>query len=182
MSTTEGLIPRRYAKALYKVGLERQCTDRLYALMQNLAAAFAADPDLAKAIDNPYVELSDKDALLTAAAQADSKDVTFADFLKLLAENRRIPMAALIADAYVLYYRQERHIRRVEVISAAPLDHALLGRIKELVEKHLDGDSMEFSTKVDPALVGGFVVNIDNERLDASVSRRFKELRQSLLK
>lgn len=182
MSTTEGLIPRRYAKALYKVGLERNCSDRLYTLMQNLAAAFAADSALTKAVDNPFVPQSDKDALLTAAAKADKKDVTFTDFLKLLAENHRTPMVAAIADAFVLYFRQERHIRRVEVISAAPLDPTLLARIKSLVEAHLHGDSMEFSTSVDPTLVGGFVVDIDNERLDASISRRLKELRQSLLK
>ena len=40
---------------------------------------------------------------------------------------------------------------------------------------------MEFATATDPSLIGGFTVNIDNERLDASVERQLKELRQSLL-
>lgn len=40
---------------------------------------------------------------------------------------------------------------------------------------------MEYSERVDPELIGGFVVNIDNERLDASVSNEFKQLRLKLL-
>lgn len=178
----EGLIPRRYAKALYKVGVERDCAAGLYSLMQNLAAAFDADPGLARAIDNPFVSPADKTALLSTAARATGSDVTFSDFLKLLERNRRTDMARAIAVDYASYYRHECGIRRVTVISAAPLDPALLDRIKAVVKAQLHGDSMEFSTQVDPALIGGFVVNIDNERLDASVSRQLKELRQSLLK
>lgn len=177
----EGLIPRRYAKALYKVGQERSCTERLYTLMQNLCAAFAADPAMAKAVDNPFIPQTDKDTLLRTAAGAKPEDETFTDFLKLLAHNRRTDLAAPIAEAYTLYYRRERNIRRVQVISAAPLDKTTIDRIKKVVESQLNGGSMEFTTSVDPALVGGFVVNIDNERLDASVSRRLKELRQNLL-
>ena len=56
-----------------------------------------------------------------------------------------------------------------------------MNRIKQLVEKQLDGAKMEFSSRVDPALIGGFVVNIDNERLDASISTQLKELKLSLL-
>lgn len=182
MSSTEGLIPRRYAKALYEVGLERNCSDRLYTLMQNLAAAFDSDTGLIKAIDNPFVPQADKDALLAAAAQADKKDATFTDFLKLLAQNRRTPMAEAIANAFVQYYRQARHIRRVRVVSAAPLEQSLLSRIKALVESQLHGDTMEFTAAVNPKLIGGFTIDVDNERLDASVDRRLKELRQSLLK
>jgi len=68
------------------------------------------------------------------------------------------------------------------VTSAAPLGADLLDRVKKVVEDHLHGASMEFRTDTDPALIGGFTVSIDNERLDASVERQLKELRQSLLK
>ena len=86
-----------------------------------------------------------------------------------------------VAIAYIDIYRQEHNIRKVEVVSAAPLDPAVLKRIRSLVENHLHGATMEFSTTVDPSLIGGFVINVDNERLDASISHQLKDLRQSLL-
>lgn len=177
----EGLIPRRYAKALLKVAVERKCDDRMYQLMLNLSAAFAASPDLRAVIANPFVDNNDKAAAVCAAAQAADDDTTFTDFLKLLIRNRRIGLCPSVANAYIDLFRQRHNIRRVEVISAAPLDTAVEKRIKTVIEQHLNGASMEFSTKIDPDLIGGFIVTIDNERLDASLRNRLKEIRLNLL-
>ena len=177
----EGLIPKRYAKALYKVGVERDCADRLYTLTGNLAGAYVADPALGRAIANPFVSAADKSALIATAAGATAKDSTFTDFVKLLERNRRIDMAGEVALAYTRYFRAERGIRQVTVTSAAPLPADQLDRIRAIVQEHLHGGSMEFATAIDPALIGGFTVSIDNERLDASVDRQLKELRRTLL-
>lgn len=177
----EGLIPRRYAKALYKVALERHQDARMFDLMQNLAQSFDLNHQLQDIVANPFVELSEKNKLLTTAAGANAQDSTFADFLKLLAENRRVPLVHQIALSYIDIYRRANIIRRVQVVSAAPLDPAVEKRIKDLVTAHLNGGSMDFSATVDPDLIGGFIVNIDNERLDASLRNELKEMRLSLL-
>lgn len=178
----EGLIPRRYAKALYKTAVGRDCAERVYQLMLNLSAAYAADPELVRTVANPFVTTEDKKKLLVTAAGATDKDATFDDFVRLLEENRRLDMAGAIALAYARYYRLQRDIRVVTVVSAAPLAPDMLARIKDLIGKHLGGAKMEFSTRVNPDLIGGFIINIDNESLDASLERQLKELRQSLLK
>ena len=177
----EGLIPRRYAKALYKVASERNEDSRLFTLMQTLADSFAANPQLQETVANPFVDNAEKAKLLTIAAGATAADSTFADFLKLLAENRRVDLIHHIALAYMFIYRKAHNIRKVEVVSAAPLDPAVEKRIKDLISKHLDGGTMEFSNSVNPDLIGGFIVNIDNERLDASLANELKQLRISLL-
>ncbi len=177
----EGLIPRRYAKALYKVDSERASAKRTFELMNNLIGTFEAEPRLGRAIANPFVEIDDKLAMLTTAAQASAADTTFADFLRLLANNRRVDLIHSIARSYADIYRKENNIRRVEVVSAAALEPSVEKRIKQVIEQHLKGASMHFSTRVDAELIGGFIVNIDNERLDASVRNSFKQLRLSLL-
>ncbi len=177
----EGLIPRRYAKALYKVALERHQDVRMFDLMQNMAQSFDLNHQLQDIVANPFVGQDEKNKLLTTAAGATAQDTTFADFLKLLAENRRVSLVHQIALSYIDLYRRANHIRRVQVVSAAPLDPAVEKRIKDLVTAHLHGDSMDFSSVVNPDLIGGFIVNIDNERLDASLRNELKELRLSLL-
>ncbi len=177
----EGLIPRRYAKALFKVDTERSSAKRTFVLMNNIICAFESEPRLSRAMANPFVEINDKIKMLSTAASATDADTTFADFLKLLAKNRRIDLIHSIARSYADIYRSENNIRRVEVVSAAPFEPSVEERIKQVIEKHLNGASMDFSTRVDADLIGGFIVNIDNERLDASVSNSFKQLRLSLL-
>ncbi len=120
----EGLIPRRYAKALLKVAQERGDDKRLYSLMGTLAASFEAHPDLSTAVANPFISADEKIKLLTTAAGAGDKDVTYADFLKLLRNNSRMPLVRGIALAYGEDYRRSNNIYKVEVTAAAPMDSA----------------------------------------------------------
>ena len=70
----EGLIPRRYAKALYEVAVERNQAERLYRLMKCLEQQFEASPALEATLANPFVSESDKIALLRTAAGAIDAD------------------------------------------------------------------------------------------------------------
>lgn len=178
----EGLIPSRYAKALYKVAVDRKEQDAIYALMNKLVESAQTEPALNQAISNPFVSDADKCSLLKAAVAPLEPTGTYADFLKLLVENRRLSMAIDIARAYGLLYRRELKIARVKVTSASQLSDDELQRLKKLISSHLNGGTMEFSTDVDPGLIGGFAINIDNERLDASVKNELKQLRLNLLK
>ncbi|MDY3858238.1 MAG: F0F1 ATP synthase subunit delta [Muribaculaceae bacterium] len=178
----EGLIPKRYAKALYKVALERGVDKRVYATMGSLAHSFAENPELAATIDNPFMADDKKISLLMTAAGADAKDnPTYADFLRLLAENRRLPMARGCALAYGDIYREANRIFPVKVVSAQPLDQAERDRLQKLIGSHIKDATMEYSYSVDPSLIGGFTVSIGSERLDASVENELKQLRLHLL-
>lgn len=190
----EGLIPKRYAKALYKFALEKGAEKGLYSLMGNLVKSFADNPALDPAVANPFVDDAKKIELLKTAAGVDksaksapSKDVAdaavsaFVDFLKLLQQNKRLMLASAIARAYCDIYRKENRIYRVTIVSAQPLEAAEADRLRKLINSHLNGGSAEFTMATDPELIGGFTVDIDNERLDASVKNELKQLRLKLL-
>jgi len=177
----QGLIPRRYARALYKFALERKQDRKVYELMKTLAASFDSEEQLLAAIRNPFVSSADKVSLLTVSAGATGADSCFNDFMKLLVHNRRIAYARGIALSYIEQYREANDIYKVEVATAANMAQRETDRLKTLIERHLKGATMEYSQKVDPDLIGGFVINIGNEQLDASISNELKQLRLKLL-
>ncbi len=177
----EGLIPARYAKALYLVGKEKSADTGLYTLMKSLENAFEQQPALQATLSNPYVSDKDKEGLLSVAASASDSEPLFSDFLKLLARNRRLDMAHSIAKAYIKLYRKENGIYDVRVVSAAPLSADDEKRLTSLIKSHLKGGSMEYSSSVDPSLIGGFTVSVGNERIDASISNELKQLRLNLI-
>lgn len=177
----QGLIPGRYAKALFGFASEKGMDGRVYELAKNLEAAFASEPALRKAIANPFISVADKTALLSTAAGVGPDDEIFGSFIRLLAQNNRIDLTREIAMAYMRLYRSEHNIRLVTVRSAAPMQEPQEKRLKELITKHLNGASMEYMAMVDPELLGGFTVSIDNEKLDASVANELKQLRLKLL-
>lgn len=178
----KGLIPRRYAKALYEVAVERKADAKVYALMQTLAASFAAEPKLASTMANPFVAVADKEALLTEAAGKDAATTAiFADWLKLLAQNKRLDLAWDIARAYIDLYRKANSIYRVVVESAAPLGDAERKRLEAVIQRHVGEGTMEYEYRVNPDLIGGFTVTLNSERLDASVANQLKQMRLQLL-
>lgn len=179
----DGLIPMRYAKAIYEVACEKGCAQPMYTLMKELLDRFAEQPSLYEVLANPYVAVDDKMALLlTASAASGVPDAFLKDVYKLLASNRRIDMTRDIAAAYVKLYRKVNHISEVKITSASPMGEKEAKRLTSLIEKHLNGATMETSWAVDPSLIGGFSVSIDNERIDASVSNELKQMRLNLIK
>lgn len=177
----EGLIPARYAKALYLVACEKSVADRLYEMMKSAEYSFAFEQSFHRVLSNPYIPDSDKQALLMTAAGASDSDTVFCDFLKLLAKNRRLDMARGIANAYIKLFRSENRIYDVRVVSAAPLASDMEKRLLSQVSRHLNGGKMELSASVDPDLIGGFTVSVGNERIDASISNELKQLRLNLI-
>lgn len=181
----QGLIPRRYAKALYEVGDERNTNDALYSIMGRLADAFAAEPELSATIANPFVADDDKRRLLVDAVYGTPDgqiDSTYVDFIALLLKNRRIDMARDIANAFVGLYRDRHHIYRVEIESAAPLSDDVRKRLTGIIEKHVGHGTMEYDYKINTALIGGFRVKVGSERIDASVLSQLNNLRIGLVR
>lgn len=178
----QGLIPSRYAKALFEYAQANQADTAMYHTMQRLAASFASEPTLASVMANPFVKADDKVKLLNTAAGVNDNDPVYERFLALLAQNNRLDMARDIALAYAKTYRREHHVRLVKVVSAAPMNPADEDRLKALIQHHLGTDTMEYLHTVDPELIGGFTVAIDNEKLDASIANELKQLRLKLVK
>ena len=181
----KGLIPRRYAKALMEVAQSRNDDKTLYELMQALTQAFADTKGLAQTLANPFVGKKDKIDLLTKAVYgSDTAGInsTYEDFLKLLAQNERLDMAREIAIAYVDLYRSEHSIYRVDIVSAAALDNDEKARLEKVIQTHIGQGTFEFEYSINPALIGGFTVTVNSERLDASVASQLKLLRLKLVK
>ncbi len=120
----QGLIPSRYAKALFEFASEKKADRRIYDLMHALESSFASEPSLQQAVGNPFIPAADKMKLLTTAAGASGNDEVYARFLQLLADNNRLDAARDIALAYMKLYRSQHHIYLVTVTSAAPMAQA----------------------------------------------------------
>lgn len=177
----EGLIPRRYAKALLKFATEKHEDARLYDLMRKLSRSFEELPSLNSTVANPFIGADEKRQLLVTAAGATDKDDVYLDFLKLLKQNNRLPFVRQIALAYADDYRKANNIYRVDVTSAAPMGKEEETRLKHMIESHLGGAKMEYEMHVNPDLIGGFAINIGSEQLDASVKAGLKQLGLKLL-
>lgn len=176
----DGLIPQRYAKALYKFAIENGKSEVVYEEMKVVVSSFEANPDLLKVLANPYVSKDDKGNLLLAAA-GDKREEAYENFVKLILENKRERYAYHCALAYRQIYRKENNISQVEIVTAAKLGDDELNKICNLVQESYKGKTLEFTYTINPDIIGGFIINVDSIRMDASISNEIEQLRLNLL-
>ena len=158
----EGLIPNRYAKALYKYAQEHGVAEPIYEEMKRFDDAFKAHPEISKVLGNPALSPSDKVRVLSSAF-GEKPDDHLLRFVQL-----------------VIKYRKANRIARVTITTADALPKEVLDRIGDLMKKQTD-KTLEFVYEIDPTLIGGFILRVDSMQLDASVNSELKKLRLKLL-
>lgn len=176
----DGLIPQRYAKALYKLAKDKGNAKAVYSEMKQVAESFRNNPELNKVLSNPFVSRKDKQELLLSAAGGAVED-DYRSFVKLILDHDREEFAYEMALAYRDIYRRDNKISQVTVTTAARLSDAQLEKIKEIVAKAYPDHTLEWNFRENPDLIGGFVVDVDSSRLDASLSNELEQLRTNLL-
>ncbi len=174
-----GLIPHRYARALFKFVGDTGKQKEVYAEMNNVIEAFRTNPGLEKILANPFVDSDDKRKVLLAAA-GEKPGNDYQRFVKLILDHKREEFALLMALAYRDIYRKENKISRVVITTAAELPETEMNKLKSVVQKAFKDRSFEWHTSVDPNIIGGFVIDVDTTRMDASISNELEQLRQNL--
>ncbi|MBR1552016.1 MAG: ATP synthase F1 subunit delta [Muribaculaceae bacterium] len=178
---SDGLIPRRYAKALYKLAVENGDATEIYEQLKQLDFRYAAIDELKRAVLNPYIPDEDKGRALLEAAGA-RPGSSLDKFLLLVIRNNRATFLRKIALAYVAIYRAEHNIAKVEIATASELPQEEVNSILEVVKKRLGNMTLEVERSIDPSLIGGFTVKVDDILLDASIKNELKTLRLKLQK
>ena len=168
-----GLISVRYARALLKAGIEAKKADKVYADMQTLAHSYSTTPALRVTIDNPM--LSKK--LLTAAAGG-TCDLT-KRFVALVLKEGRESIMQFIANSFVTLYRKHNNLIGAKLTTACTIDSVTEQKMRQLVEGRTNG-TVEFQTEVNPNIIGGFVLEYDTYRMDASVKKQLNAILSQL--
>ena len=177
----DGLIPNRYAKALYKFAHEEKCADKVYLQMKRLSECYAALPELKKTVDNPFLPVADREKVLLSASGAE-KDGCLDKFIMMVIKSNRECFMREMALAYGKLYREANKIAQVNITTATELPEDKLSQIIEVVSHKLNGMTVEKTVSVDPELIGGFKVQVDSMVLDTSIKNELKKLRIKLLK
>ncbi|MDE6007298.1 MAG: F0F1 ATP synthase subunit delta [Muribaculaceae bacterium] len=174
-----GLIPHRYARALYKYAGESNHCKAVYEEMKNVIDSFQSNPRLEKVLSNPFVSADDKRKLLIAAAGKKPGE-DYRRFVTLILDHKREEFAYLMALAYREIYRKENNISEVRIVTAVKLPDSEIDKLKKVVSDSFKGTTFEYEYEINPDIIGGFVIDVDSVRMDASLSNELEQLRQNL--
>lgn len=171
-------VAYRYARSLMQLAQERNEVEAVREDMLLVAAVCEANRDLRVMLNSPVIKADAKDRVLGRVFGGQIGHLT-ERFIAILVRKGREGLLAEIAEGFQLVYRQAHGILLAEVRSAAPLSESAREQVQRMAEQRHPGKAIVLKESIDPALIGGVVVRIGDEQLDASVARRLSDLRRT---
>lgn len=187
-----GVISVRYARALLKSAEKEQKEEKVYREMSMLFENYLHIPALKHTIDNPMLAKEKKQMLLMTACGAaetenaqDGKETNVSEltgrFIKLVLDEGREDLLQLMAGSYISLYRKQKNITRGKLTTAVAVSSETEQRMRQMVERNTKG-TVEFQTEVNPDIIGGFILEYDTYRMDASVKTKLSNILTELKK
>lgn len=180
MAVMAGSVARRYARALFDIGVDKGSFEKLGTEMEAVAALYESSRELQNALDNPVFKAADKEAIMKRLLPSVAQDPLVHRFVLLLLGRRRIRVLPLAARVY--REMVDEHLGRVRatISSAKPLQGTELDSIRRALERRM-GKKVLVEASVDPELIGGVVARVGDLVVDGSVRTQLDTIRNRLV-
>lgn len=168
-------LASRYAKSLLDLAVEKGVLEQTYNDMLLLQQLTRSSRDFTNMLKSPIIAADKKQGVINAITAGKINPMTTA-FTKLLVNKGREGNLPEIITAFIQQYKELKNIHTVKLTTAVPVDEAVKNNIIARVKATSNMDNIELETKVDPAIIGGFILQSGDKLVDASIAHELKEI------
>jgi F-type H+-transporting ATPase subunit delta len=168
-------LASRYAKSLLDLAVEKGQLEKVNADMLHLQQITKSSRDFLNLLRSPIVSADKKQAVIDAVIGKNVSELTEA-FTRLLVNKGREGELPEIITAFINQYKDKKGIHTVKLTTAVPVSDAVKNQLIEQVKKTSGLQNVELETKVDPSIIGGFVLQTGDKLIDASVAYDLKQI------
>ncbi|MDQ3110455.1 MAG: ATP synthase F1 subunit delta [Bacteroidota bacterium] len=173
----ESRVSFRYAKSLLDLSLEKGQLEQVREDMQLVFDTIHANPDLSAMLRSPIIKTDKKLAVLKAIFGG-KIGVIPTQFIDIITRKRREMELEGIAAAFLAQYKKHKQILTAVITTASGLDKSLREKVLQIVKGSTQSE-VELTEKVNKDLIGGFVLRVGDQQVDASILRQIKNLDRS---
>lgn len=166
----------RYAKSLIDLAVEKNQLEVVYKDMQYLQAVCKASREFVSVLKSPVIPVDKKNNAFTAVTAGKVSELT-AVFNKLLISKNREFYLPEIVDAFIDQYNLIKGIHKVKLTTAAPLSDEVKQSIVSKIIKETALEHIELESVVKEEIIGGFILEYNNNLVDASIQRDLRDLK-----
>lgn len=168
-------LAARYADALFGLARDEGQLDTVAASVDTLDRLLAQTPELRRLIASPLVARAEGERAMLAAADAADLDPRTRGLVGVLARGRRLGHLPAVIRAFRARAAAARGEATATVTSAHPLSDEQAARLTATIAR-AEGRAITLERRVDPALLGGLVVQIGSRRIDSSIKTKLAAL------
>lgn len=174
-------LASRYAKSLMDLAIEQNNLDTVLADIKLVEDACSQSRELVSVLRSPIIGADKKQGVVNNIFGNKVSVLTQA-FLKLLISKGREANLPEVAHSFVSMYKEMKNIKTVKLTTAMPLNDTAKAALKTKITSALQGSEVEMQESVNPDLIGGFVLEMDDKLFDASVRRDLNDVKTQFLK
>ena len=167
----------RYAKSLIDLAIEKGQLDAVYKDMLYMQALCRGSREFVTILKSPVIKADKKDKILDALT-AGKIGVITASFNKLLVKKSRESFLPEVITAFIGQYKEHMDIHTVKLTTATPLSEELKNSILDRIRTAMSLKNLELDTEVDEKLIGGFVLEVGDRLVDASIAYDLNNIRK----
>ena len=172
-------ITVRYAKAFFSLAKEKKLLEKLNKDIELVYSVCTESVEFVLLLESPIAKTSKKIELISSIFKGNIDDLTI-KFLNLITKNKREVHIPGICRNFLELTRKDQNIRSAVLTTAADISSESINKIEKLLSEELEA-TVELSTNVNPEILGGLVLRIDDKQFDASVATQLKNIKQKLL-
>jgi F-type H+-transporting ATPase subunit delta len=170
----------RYAKSILDLATEQGQLEAVYADMKYLQAVCKASSEFVSVLRSPIIKADQKNGIINAITK-DKVSLLTHSFTNLLVKKAREASLPEMATAFIEQYNAIKGIHQVALTTAVEVSDEMKKSIEDKVKAENKFISVELTTKTDESLIGGFVLEFNNNLLDASIARDLKDIKKQFL-
>lgn len=170
----------RYAKSLLDLAVEQNALQTTLEDVQLLSNTCKSSSEFCSVLRSPVIPGDKKQSVMDAVLGARLRPLT-KGFATLLIKKGREGVLPEIAQAFIEQYNAQQGIKTVKLTTAAPATDAFRQAILAKLSASMPGKQIEMTTKVDERLIGGFLLEVDNKLVDASIRRDLMDIRKQFV-
>lgn len=174
---SEFKVASRYAKALLDLARERQIVEEVRSDMDAVASVLKGNSELLAVLSNPIVAPKKKKDILLAIFDGKVQQLVIG-FFKIMADKGRASILYGTAKEFEREYNVFHHIITASVTSAVELSETVKADLVKQISEAYAG-KVQLENKIDPELIGGFILHIGDKQIDASISGKLNRLSRS---
>jgi F-type H+-transporting ATPase subunit delta len=172
-------VAGRYATALFELALEEKALATVEHDLNRFASALDAVEDLRRLVKSPVFTAEEQERGIAAILEKMEIEGLTANFLTLIARNRRLFAAPDMIKAFRALLARHRGQTSAEVTSALPLTEGQLRALQTTLKAALHKE-VQLDQKVDATLLGGLVVKVGSRMVDSSLRTKLNSLKQTM--
>lgn len=169
-------VAGRYVKSLLSLAVEHGAVEEVHNDMQLFDRTCDANYDLVLMLRSPIVKHDIKKRILEKIFKGKVHKLTLA-IIDILTRKNREPILPEIAHDFHRAYNHHMGIEKATLISSMPLDDKIRKEIEGIVKKLSSHKSVELIEKVNKELIGGFILNVGDLQIDASIKSKLRKLK-----